>query len=210
MRAVNLMPRDERRERLEMGRLPLFAAVGGIVAVTAAAFFLASSASGSADETKAELQAVEAAIEQLPTAPDSDVSVGTLVQERSNRVAALAAALSSRTAFDRVLRDISLVLPENAWLTQLEASGSQVAAPGAAVPPGTEGTSTVVIKGATFSHETVATVLARLSVVPSLANVRLTSTALVAPQEDESSTMKTAKPFITFDVSASIKTGDTR
>jgi Tfp pilus assembly protein PilN len=212
MRAVNLMPRDERRERLEMGRLPLFAAVGGVVAVTAAAFFLASSASSSADETKAELQAVEAAIEQLPKDPDSEVSAGTLVQERSNRVAALAAALSSRTAFDRVLRDISLVFPENAWLTQLEASAPQVAAPvpAAALPPGTEGTSTVAIKGATFSHDAVATVLARLSVVPSLANVRLTSTALVEPQEDESSTAKPARPFITFDVSASVKTGDTQ
>jgi hypothetical protein len=56
----------------------------------------------------------------------------------------------------------------------------------------------------------VATVLARLSVVPSLANVRLTSTTLVVPEEDESSTAKPAKPFITFDVSASVKTRDTQ
>jgi Tfp pilus assembly protein PilN len=214
MRAVNLMPRDERRERLEMGRLPLFAAAGGVVAVTAAAFLLASSASSSADETKAELQAIEAAIEQLPTAPDSEVSVGTLVQERSNRVAALAAALSSRTAFDRVLRDISLVFPEDAWLTQLEATAPRVAVPlpGTVVPPAeTEGTSSVTITGATFTHDTVATVLARLSVVPSLTDVRLTSTSLVQPQpEGESSTAKAGRPFVTFAVSATVKTGDTQ
>jgi Tfp pilus assembly protein PilN len=211
MRAVNLMPRDERRERMELGRLPLFAAAGGVVAVTAAAFLLASSASGSADETKAEIQAVEAAIQQLPTAPDSEVGVGILAQEKSNRVAALAAALSSRTAFDRVLRDISLVFPEDAWLTQLEASAPQVAVPGAAVPPGVAGgTSSVTIKGATFTHDTVATVLARLSVVPSLTGVRLTSTALVQPQEDEeNSAAKPGRPFVTFDVSAAVKTGAT-
>ena len=212
MRAVNLMPRDERRERMEMGRLPLFAAAGGVVAVTAAAFLLASSASGSADETKAEIQVVEAAIQQLPTAPDSEVSVGILAQEKSNRVAALAAALSSRTAFDRVLRDISLVLPEAAWLTQLEASAPQVAAvPGAAVAPGVAGgTSSVTIKGATFTHDTVATVLARLSVVPSLTGVRLTSTALVQPQEEEeNSAAKPGRPFVTFEVSANVKTGAT-
>jgi Tfp pilus assembly protein PilN len=212
MRAVNLMPRDERRERLEMGRLPLFAAVGGVVAVTAMAFLLASSASSSADETKAEIQAVEAAIEQLPKAPDTEVSTAALVQERSNRVAALAAALSSRTAFDRVLRDISLVFPESAWLTQLEASAPQNAAPlpGAAVLPGqASGTSSVTIKGATFSHDTVATVLARLSVVPSLTDVRLISTALVQPVSDETSTAKPGKAFVTFDVSATVKTGDT-
>jgi Tfp pilus assembly protein PilN len=212
MRAVNLMPRDERRERLEMGRLPLFAAAGGVVAVTAAAFLLATSASGSADETKAELQAVEAAIEQLPTAPDSDVSVGMLAQERSNRVAALAAALTSRTALDRVLRDISLVFPENAWLTQLEASTpvGSTSVPGTAAPPAA-GTSGVTITGATYSHESVATVLARLSVVPTLNGVRLTSTALVEPQadEDEPSRAKPGRPFVTFSVSASVKTGAT-
>ena len=131
MRAVNLMPREERGSRLELGRLPLFAAAGGVVVVTAAAFLLASSASSGVDATRAEIQAVEAEIAKLPTAPDSEVSVGMIAAERSNRVAALAAALQSRTAFDRVLRDIALVLPGNAWLTQLEAT----AAPTDAVPP---------------------------------------------------------------------------
>jgi Tfp pilus assembly protein PilN len=215
MRAVNLMPRDERRARLELGRLPLFAAAGGVVAVTAAAFLLSSSASSSADETKAELQAIEAAIDQLPAGQDTDVSSGVLVQERSSRVAALAAALSSRTAFDRVLRDISLVMPEDAWLTQLQASAPLVSAPvpGAVVPPGTTGgTSSVTIKGATFTHDSVATVLARLSVVPTLTDVRLTSTALVDPRatQEEGSTKKPGKPFVTFDVSATVKTGDTQ
>ena len=181
--------------------------------MTAVAFLLSSSASGSADETKAELQAVEAAIQQLPSGPDGDVSVGMLAQERSNRVAALAAALSSRTAFDRVLRDISLVFPEDAWLTQLEASAPLTTAPPGTVPPAAAGpTSSVTIKGATFTHDTVATVLARLSVVPSLTDVRLTSTALVEPQasEDESSGAKPGKSFVTFDVSATVKTGGTQ
>ena len=212
MRAVNLMPPDVKRTRLEMGRLPLFAAAGGVVAVTAAAFFLASSASGSADETKAEVQAVEAAIAQLPTTPKSEVSVGMLAAERSSRVAALAAALSSRTAFDRVLHDISLVFPEDAWLTQLEASAPAVAAPagGTSVPPVAAATSGVTITGATYSHESVATVLERLSVVPTLTDVRLTSTALVQPVEDETSTeTKIMRPFVTFNVSATVKTGTT-
>jgi hypothetical protein len=75
----------------------------------------------------------------------------------------------------------------------------------------------VTIEGATYSHDSVATVLARLAVVPSLANVRLTSTALVEPQVGESSdssepaaptASKRGKPFVTFVVSASVRTGD--
>jgi Tfp pilus assembly protein PilN len=219
MRAVNLMPRDERRPRLETGRLPLVVAAGGVVVVTAAAFFLASSASSSASETKVELQAVETAIALAPKASGPTVNAGTFVQERSDRVAALAAALKSRTAFDRVLREISLVLPGNAWLTQLEASApaTAVPVPGAVPTPQTGVTRGVTIQGATYSHESVATVLARLSLVPSLSNVQLTSTALVEPQAEEASgpgqpaaptPRKRAKTFVTFVVAASVRTGE--
>lgn len=217
MRAVNLMPRDERGARLETGRLPLIAAAGGVVLVTAASFLLASSASGSASDSKAELQAIEAAIARVPKGPGTAVNAGALARERSDRVAALSAALTSRTAFDRVLREISLVLPKNAWLTQLEATAPAPAVPlaGAVPIPQTAATTGVTIQGATYSHDAVATVLARLAVVPSLTDVRLTSTALVEPQVEESSTpgkksgkkaRKRGKRFVTFVVSASVRT----
>jgi Tfp pilus assembly protein PilN len=208
MRAVNLMPRDERKARLELGRLPLFAAAGGIVVVTAAAFFVASSASSSAEETRAEARAVEAAIAQLPKGPDTAVNAGTLVQERSNRVAALAAALDTRTAFDRVLVDLSRVLPKGAWLTQLEAASVAPSTPADAAAAAATGSAggEVTIQGAAFSHETVAAVLGRLAVVPTLSNVRLTSTALVDPSADqEGKAKKRARTFISFTLAASIR-----
>jgi Tfp pilus assembly protein PilN len=215
VRAVNLMPRDERRAGLDLGRLPLLGAVGGVVVVTAAAFFLASSASSQADAHKAELQAVEASIALLPKGEGAAVSVGALVDERSNRVAALSAALTSRTAFDRVLRDISLVLPANAWLTNLEAAAPTDAVPlPGAVPPVQGAVATgVTIQGATYSHDTVAIVLARLAVVPSLTGVRLTSSSLVDPAAaeeppaagDTKKRTKKPRPFVTFVVSASVR-----
>lgn len=215
MRAVNLMPRDERGARLESGRLPLLVAAGGVVAVTAAAFFVASSASGSASDTKAELQDVEAAIALVPKGfGGAGVNAGTFAQERSDRVAALAAALTSRTAFDHVLRDIALVLPGDAWLTKLEASApvAPVELAGAVPTPQTGVATGVTIEGATFSHDSVATLLARLAVVPSLTHVRLTSTALVEPLVAEASDGATTsgsrgRPFVTFVVSAAVRTG---
>ena len=222
MRAVNLLPRDHQRQRLPGARTPLFAAAGGVVAVTAFAMFLASSAAGEANDRRTELQAVEAAIRALPKVQDQAVTQGSLVRERSDRVAALAAALTTRVPFDRVLREISFVLPEDTWLTQLTATAPVSIVPvaaGAAPPPPTSASATpagVTIEGDTYSHDSVARFLARLSIIPSLENVRLTSSARVEPQTEAPSgdgaaePTKPRTPFVTFIVSASLKTGATR
>ncbi len=156
MRAVNLLPRDEQRERLQGARTPLIIAAGGVVAVTAFAMLLASSATGSADDRRAELEALEAAIVALPKGQeDTAVSQGSLVRERTDRAAALSAALSTRVPFDRLLREISFVLPEDTWLTQLDAIAPEDTAPvpaGAAPPPPATAAppAGVTIEGATY------------------------------------------------------------
>jgi Tfp pilus assembly protein PilN len=144
------------------------------------------------------------------------VSQVALVQERTDRVAALAAALSTRISFDRLLRELSLVLPEDAWLTGITASAPASAAPAGAPPGGTPPaaattTQGVTIQGATYSHESVARVLARVSVIPSLENIRLTASARVEPQADETAgakkTRKKQRTVVTFSVAATLRTG---
>jgi Tfp pilus assembly protein PilN len=217
MRAINLLPRDEQRVRLEGLRTPLLAAGGGVVVVTALAMFMSYSAAGAAEDRRTELAAVEAEIARLPKAPTSAVSQGMLMRERTDRVTALSAAITSRVAFDRLLREISFVFPENAWLTQFEATAPAAELPatdGPAPPPLTTTDAGVTIQGATYSHDVVAVVLARLAVVPSLENVRLTSTALVEPQAEadapggqSTTVVKPGRPFVTFVVSASLRSG---
>jgi Tfp pilus assembly protein PilN len=212
VRAVNLLPQDERRKGLEAGaRTPLLLAAGGIALVTIAATFLASLASVDASGTRSDVDSVKAAIAALPEPPDQAVSQNTLIQERSSRVSALAAALTGRVAFDRLLRQISYVLPEDAWLTQLDAAAPAKADPAVAAAPGTAVPSTdVTIQGGTWSHDKVAVVLARLAAVPSLSNVRLTGSTLVEPGaqpgDSEESLGTPDRPFVTFVVSASIPT----
>jgi len=220
MRAVNLLPRDEQRERFQTARTSLFLAGGGVMVATALAMFLAYSAGGDASDSRAQLQAVETEIANLPKVADAVVTHGTIVRERSDRVAALSAALSTRVPFDRLLREISFVLPGDAWLTQLDATAPVSAVPAVAgaapPPPTTTAPAGVSIEGATYSHDSVARVLARLSVVPSLENVRLTSSARVEPQKESPSGDGAAKPqgprkpFVTFIVTASLRTGATR
>lgn len=218
MRAVNLLPRDAERTRSEGARTPLFIAAGGVAAVTAAAVVLSFSASGAAGDRRAELAAVEAAIALVPGQGRPAVTQAALVQERTDRVAALASALSTRVPFDRLFRELSFVLPEDAWLTGIAASAPASEAPAGTTPAGTRAASPaatqgVTIQGATYSHQSVARVLARLSVIPSLENVRLTASARVEPQADETGgekskrTKRKTKVVVTFTVAATLHTG---
>jgi Tfp pilus assembly protein PilN len=217
MRAVNLLPRDEQRTRFDGARAPFLVAAGGIVLVTALAAVLSFSAAGTADDREARIAVVESALQELPKAPQSEVSQGTLIRERADRVNALAAALSTRVAFDRVLQEISYVFPENAWLTNFEAAvpAPELAqADGAPPPPPASGQPAeeagVTIQGASFTHEGVATVLSRLALVPSLQNVQLSATSLVEPAPaapDSGEAPQRVRPHVTFVVKASLRTG---
>lgn len=217
MRAVNLLPRDTERDRSVGARTPLLIAAGGLAAVTAVAVVLSFSASGTTNERRVELASIEDAIALVPNAGTPAVSQAVLVQERTDRVAALAAALSTRIPFDRLLRELSLVLPEDAWLTGITASVPASATPAGAPPGGTPpaiatATQGVTIHGSTYSHESVARVLARLSVIPSLEDVRLIASGRVEPQEDETgaektNTKKKQKTVVTFSVVAALRTG---
>jgi Tfp pilus assembly protein PilN len=216
MRAVNLLPPDERRKGLEeSARKPLLLAGGGIAVVTVLATLVAVLASLEASDTRSRLDAVEAEIAALPEPQVPALDASTLAQERTDRVSALAAALTGRVAFDRLLRQVSLVLPEDAWLTRLDAAAPIPTAPatpgsgaGAASADSAPG---VTIEGATWSHDRVAVVLARLSAIPTLQDVRLTGTTRVAPQGSSAGgdeEPQPGKPFVTFVVSADVSTGD--
>jgi Tfp pilus assembly protein PilN len=213
MRAVNLLPRDVERQRGEGGRVPILVAGGGVAAVTAAAVVLFMSASGSVSDQRSQLESVEAAIAQLPVQGGQPaVAAGAIAQERTDRVAALAAALSTRVPVDRLLRELAYVLPEDAWLTGLTASAPASApsgTPPGSVAPTASATPGVTIQGATYSHQSVARVLARLGALPTLADVRLTASARVEPTvaEGESKKVKKQKPVVTFTITASVRPG---
>lgn len=215
MRAVNLLPRDLGGTGTGSARrLPLVVAGGGVAVVTVLFAFLFLSASGAVDETQAELAVTRSALAAIPKPGDEAASSGVVVQERADRVAALSAALSARIAVDRALRELSYVLPEDAWLTGLIANAPKEAA--GATPGSAPGTSTaasgVTIQGATFSHESVARVLGRLGILPSLENVRLTASALIQPQTDANdgqatTSQKKQRPLVTFTIEADLRSG---
>jgi hypothetical protein len=168
MRAVNLLPRDEAPRSFAANRGVVFGAVGGTALATAVLASLFLSAGGAAGSKQGELDAIRAQIAAIPPAPVRDTSEqDAIAADKSARIGALSGALSGRVAWDRVLRQVSLVLPEDVWLMNLAAvapdSGAEAAAAG------------FTITGATYSQNGVARFLSRLSVLPDLENVRLQS-----------------------------------
>lgn len=177
MRAVNLLPKDDAQRGRRQQNLPALISTGLIVLVTGLVGVFYFSAKSAATTNELELQDAKAELALLPTPSElASQTAGQrkLASERHARITALSAALSHRVAWDRVLREVSLVLPDDVWLTQLAAfspkpptgSTPSATAPGA-VPQG------FTMAGYTYSHEAVARLLTRLSVVPGLQNVWL-------------------------------------
>ena len=219
MRAVNLLPREEARPGLDSTRIPLLAAGGAVVLVTLAGFLLAHSASKSASTTRAEEASVRALIARLPKTRTPALSTGAIAQERSQRIAALTIAMRDRIALDKLLRNVSLVLPRDAWLTGFKAaapaaSTSTGSSPsGASTPSPSAADQGVTIEGATYSQEAVARVLARLALIPALADVELTSSAFVDPSSSggqpqvETKKKTKTKRVVAFTITASVRPG---
>jgi Tfp pilus assembly protein PilN len=193
VRAVNLLPRDDGRRRkvgVEKNNPVLVGGMAGLVLVTAilAAWFLTASA-GVADKQK-RLDAAQAELAATPVPPPNAPGSSALAQEKSARIAALSTALSGRLAWDRVLRELSLVMPDDVWLSSLSAQ-----APTAGAAPGTGAGFT--INGRTYSHDGVARLLARLAIVPHLTGVTLQHSTLTTSQ--------TGRKVVEFAINATVK-----
>jgi len=173
MRAFNLLPKEDPREarsaRPRAAQIVLAFVGVVLVAGLGAAYTVMSAAVDDKRSTRDALRAeVEALREQAAGSGEEQV-VPALVSEKNLRTYALASALSGRVAWDRLLREVSLITPEDVWLSGLAAmpSESNTAA----------GQSALTVNGYTHGHEGVARMLARLAVVPELSSVQLVLSA---------------------------------
>jgi Tfp pilus assembly protein PilN len=201
MRAVNLLPReDPRHPRKRLTAAVQLAIVSPflVLSLLAAGYLMASS---KVKNERSTLQALKQELAALPRPAPVVQTNAVLALEKSQRIAALASALQSRVAWDRILREISSVLPADVWLTSLSAQSPQTAVANATPPPPvapsttttettTETTSTTPaapappapappttaplnLNGYTYSQEGVARFLSRLAVIPEFQDVAL-------------------------------------
>jgi Tfp pilus assembly protein PilN len=199
MRAVNLLPRDQTKR--SKTNVPVLVAVAGAVVVCAMLSMLFLSASSTVRQKQDELDQINAQIAVIPPPPPPDSAGAGLATQEQARLTAVASALSKRVAWDRVLRNLSLVLPDDVWLSSLAASSP--ASPASAVVPvpvaGAPPTG-FTLTGYTYSQAGVARLLSRLEVLPDLSNVQLQNSTL---------TQFGTQKIVQFQIAANVRSGVT-
>jgi len=186
MRAVNLLPKDSaRRAGPPVPTAVAATVIGGLVLVSLMISVLLLSAHGKVKSRQLELAQKQAELAAIPVPAQSRLQQqDALVADKSARVAALNAALSKRIAWDRVLREFALVLPDDVWLLSMSATApsSATATPATSASSTSSSTTPALggqlgfsIEGYTYSHDAVARLLTRLAIVPDLQQVQLVS-----------------------------------
>ena len=181
MRAVNLLPRGDRAKRTTAEQAPLFVGLGLLLVVFVVLSVMFLGASAVLKDKRNALGDAKQQVALLPPLPKAQTAVETgLADEQKARVSAVTSALSRRVSWDRVLREFATVLPDDVWLTSLQAhapSSPASAAPAVPTAPGAA-PSGFVISGYTYSQDGVARLLSRLNVLPDLTNVQLQTSSL--------------------------------
>ena len=185
MRAINLLPKegDNRRGRPQKTQWVVLVPVALAVLLAALLSAMFLSASGKAKDKQAELSSLQQELKAIPTPDASKVKTqSALAADKQARVTAMSAALSRRVAWDRVFRELSLVLPDDVWLATITAKAPVPSSTAIAPPPAAPGSALAAtgftIDGYTYSHAAVARLLSRLGVVPDLVNVQLQQSTL--------------------------------
>jgi Tfp pilus assembly protein PilN len=200
MHAFNLLPKEEVRAEKDDRPSPIphviVALAGVLVFAALAAFYLSSSASvtkktGQLDDLRGDLASLQVP-EKQPQSGSGDTNIDS---ERSARTAALSTALADRLAWDRILRELALVLPGDVTLDTLDATAPSPGSAGAAT---SGAVSTFRITGTSVSQTSVARLLSRLQVIPELRSVQLE----FATASDDPST-----PGVNFAITAAVRQG---
>ena len=190
MRAVNLLPRDLQNIksiRHEDPAVVVGSALGVIVMIVLGSTFVAAHGRASSEQarlTRAQLEFAQlSAHKRSPSKPSTPVVPITpivptpaVTGEEATWLAAVSTNLSQRIAWDRLLREVSLVVPNDVTLEALTMSVPSAASASASASPSSTAVDGFVIQGTAFSYDSVARLLSRLALVPDLSNVTLAST----------------------------------
>lgn len=170
MRAVNLLPVDAYAAKPKLPHAPVVLAATAPVLAGALVYLGYSLEHPKVTDRRIALEIVQSQVDAMTPSQTLVAQASQVATQRVLRQRELSDALGKQQPWDVALDQIGRVLPANAWLTQMSAqSPTPVTATTGAVA------ATASIQGYTYSMDDVAAVLARLSLLPSLTNVQLTS-----------------------------------
>ncbi|MGH2965394.1 MAG: hypothetical protein ACRDMH_08435 [Solirubrobacterales bacterium] len=173
MRPVNLIPPEERRgERAPMRTGPLAYVVVAVLAVGLVAVTLTVVASNQVSDRKAEKASLESQVAEAQAAATQVQSFADFASVQQTREATVSTLAQSRFDWERVLRELAIVIPHDVWITNLNATVSADAASALGTSSGASSSSSasavsdtitgpsLEIQGCAGGHEAVARFLA--------------------------------------------------
>ncbi len=194
MRAVNLIPSDQRKSVAAGGSasgpglgpasIVGYALVAALLVMLGGAYLLVST-SNNLSERKGEITQLN---DELTAATARAEALSPYIQFAATaelREATVVSLAKSRFDWERVLRELSLVIPNDVWLTQMTAtavgeSSADAAAAGSAVGP------TLEIAGCAKGHIGVGEFTEALEDIDGVGKVGLTSSSVLPPVDPDS------------------------
>ena len=191
MRAVNLLPKDQqaggRSIREEEPAVVVGSALAAIVMIALIGSFVTAHGKAAAEQKRldaarieyaqvseqrkkaeAKLKPVKRAEPITPIVPPPAVT-----GQEATWLSSVSQVLDQRIAWDRILREVSLVMPSDVTLSALTMTAPEAPVPGTPAPSTTAQGFTIT--GSAFSYDSVARLLSRLSLVPDLDGVTLSN-----------------------------------
>jgi Tfp pilus assembly protein PilN len=182
MKPVNLVPQDQRRRTPSEGSGKGAHAVLGILAVllAMAVVYVLTANSITEKESQAEQARIEAdQLEARAATKDSFTDFADIAQTRAASVAAVA---STRFDWERLMRELSRVMPAGSWLTSASASVTGATDAASATTPAAHATAgpgapSANLVGCTPEHSDVARMMVRLRQLHRVVDVELTQSS---------------------------------
>jgi Tfp pilus assembly protein PilN len=196
MRPVNLIPPEDRiGERKPMRGGPLAYIVLGALAIALLGVTVLAVTNNQISDSKAEIATLEdqkASVEARAQALASFTQFRSL---REQRVATVTSLADSRFNWERVMRELALVLPGDVWLTTLSASASPAASSegnaGIALRSGIPGPALELV-GCARSQDAVAGFIQSLKDIDGVTRVGVQGSALAGGSGGESGSTASA------------------
>ena len=196
MKAVNLIPSEQRRAQAtgsQNGGSYVVLGVLGVLLVMALAYVMTANGvndkTTKAAEARQEADALEAQAAQLDSFTD-------FAQVKEQRLAAVVSAAQTRFDWERLMRELSRVMPAGSWLqtTQASVSGDSDAASTTTAPTGPSAT----FVGCTPNQSEVAKIMVRLRSLHRVVDVNLNES--VKEQGVQAVTIDSCGSLYKFDV----------
>lgn len=182
MRPVNLIPPEDRRgEKTPLRTGPIAYVIVGLLVLAVGGVTLLVLTSNKIADRKSEVAGLQSEVDAAKAKADilnTYTNFASLQQARQETVASLA---TSRFDWERTLHELALVLPDDVWLTSIDASASSDSPSGGSAGSGSSAAIDGVtgpsldLNGCASGHEAVAKFLAALRDVDGVTRVTVLS-----------------------------------